>query len=383
MHIFSVNYLEWYTENNLVWLSERLGDRNSMEIVQNFLNTNIGFWIGAVIGLILILAVGYSLQTFGKRFFTSDKGTYLWSKIMNWVIVFAVVIYTFTYLSESQWMYQTIFELSNTSITPFLIIVLIFAVLIAVWLSHTIRDNILPGVYSKYNVERGVQASINTLLHYSIVLVTLLFSMNALGFNMTSLTVFAGVLGVGVGFGLRNIMNNFISGIIILFDRPIRVGDRVVIDETITDIEKIKIRSTIVRTRQNERMVIPNSYFLEQKFINRSYSSRKIRVAVDIGVTYGEDLRKTIRLIEEAVYELQEEKWEREMSNPDPKVFIEEFGESDIQMKLFVWIDNQGQELEFIIPSDLRLLIYDKFTENNVEFSTPRQDIMLLSEEEK
>jgi len=354
-----------------------------MEIVQNFLNTNIGFWIGAVIGLILILAVGYSLQTFGKRFFTSDRGTYLWSKIMNWVIVFAVVIYTFTYLSESQWMYQTIFELSNTSITPFLIIVLIFAVLIAVWLSHTIRDNILPGVYSKYNVERGVQASINTLLHYSIVLVTLLFSMNALGFNMTSLTVFAGVLGVGVGFGSRNIMNNFISGIIILFDRPIRVGDRVVIDETITDIEKIKIRSTIVRTRQNERMVIPNSYFLEQKFINRSYSSRKIRVAVDIGVTYGEDLRKTIRLIEEAVYELQEEKWEREMSNPDPKVFIEEFGESDIQMKLFVWIDNQGQELEFIIPSDLRLLIYDKFTENNVEFSTPRQDIMLLSEEEK
>lgn len=353
-----------------------------MEFIQNLLDTSTGFWIGATVGLILILIVGYFIKKLGERFINSRRGAYIWSKIMNWAIVFAITIYTFSYLSESQWMYQTIFGLGDTSITPFLVIVIVFAVLVALWLSNAIRNHILPGVYSKYNVERGVQASINTLLHYVIVTVAVLFSLNSLGFNMTSLTVFAGVLGVGVGFGLRNIMNNFISGIIILFDRPIKVGDRVVVDEKITDIEKIKIRNTVVHTRENERMIIPNSYFLEEKFINRSYSSRRIRVTIDVSVPYGEDLRKAIYLIEEAVYELQAEKWNHEMSNPSPQVFVEEFAEYDVAMRLFVWIDNQANELEFVIPSDLRLLIYEKFNENGVEFSNPRHEVMLLSEEE-
>jgi small-conductance mechanosensitive channel len=340
------------------------------------------YWLMAVIFLIVIIIGGNLLKRFGYRFFNSERSKTVWSKIMNWLILFIVTVFLFSYLSTSSWMYETLFVLGETNITPILILIVVFSLIIGFRFSNLLRETILTGVYARYNIERSMQATINTLLHYFIVLVVLLFALNSLGFNLTSLTVFAGVLGVGVGFGLRNIMNNFISGLIILFDRPIKVDDRVVVDGTIIDIEKIKIRNTIGHTRANERIVIPNSYFLEEKFINRSYSDKRLRITVGLSVPYGSDLRLAKKLMEDAVIELSETTWQRTMREPQPKVFVEEFADYDISMKVWFWIDDQSDESEFIIPSDVRYLIYDKFNENNVDFSSPRQDVLLLDEEE-
>jgi len=341
------------------------------------------FWLIAAVLLAAIIGIGYGVKYFGEHLFKSDKAKTIWNKLMNWVILFVVVVFIFTYLPQSSWMYETLFELGNTSITPLLILAVVFSVFIAFKISRTLRSNILPGVYSRYHVEKSVQATINTLLHYSIVTIMLLLALNSLGFSLTSLTVFAGVLGVGVGFGLQNIMNNFISGLIILFDRPIKVGDRVVIDETIIDIERIKIRNTIGHTRANERIIIPNSYFLENRFINRSYSDKRLRIIVSLSVPYETDLHLATELMEGAVYELSRTKWKKTMRHPEPKVFIEEFAEYDITMDVWFWIDDQANEFEFIIPSDVRYLIYNKFKENGVEFSYPRQEVFVLNNKEK
>jgi len=357
-----------------------------MDVIGNWfnqLNPNDGlYWMMAVVFLALIILIGNVIKYFGQRFFDSKNSQTVWTKVMNWIIIFSVTVFVFSYLTRSSWMYEPLFMLGETSITPILILIVVFAVFIGLKLSQILRENILTGVYSKYNIEKSLQATINTLLHYLIVLIVLLFALNTLGFNLTSLTVFAGVLGVGVGFGLQNIMNNFVSGLIILFDRPIKVGDRVVVDETIIDIEEIKIRNTIGHTRANERIVIPNSYFLEERFINRSYSDKRLRITVSLGVPYGTDLELATELMKEAVIELSETKWATTMNKPDPRVFVEEFSDYDIAMKVWFWIDDQANEFEFIVPSDVRYLIYDKFNENGVEFSTPRQDILMMEEEE-
>lgn len=341
------------------------------------------YWPASLVLLFLILAAGWFIKQTGRRLIRSEQGTIIWNKMMNLLILFAAVVFAFNYLSQSDWMMEPLFVLGDSTITPMLILVLVFAVILAVQFSKVLRENILAGVYRKYKVEISIQATINTLLHYSILLLIILFALNSLGFRFGSLTVFAGVLGVGIGFGLKDIMNNFVSGLIILFNRPIKVGDRVVVDGNIIDIEKIQIRNTIGRTRANERLVIPNSYFLQEKFINRSYVAKQLRIHVAVGVPYGSDLELAASLLEEAVYELRERKWPDTMEKAEPRVFLEEFRDRDILLKVWFFIEDQANEFEFIIPSDLRYIIYRKFNENGVEFAVPRQEILIINDEEE
>lgn len=341
------------------------------------------YWLAGLVLLLLILAVGWLIKHYGRHLFRTEQGTIIWNKMLNLLILFSAVIFTFNYLSESDWMMKPLFTLGDSDITPMLILVLVFAVILAVQFSKVLRESILAGVYRKYDVEISIQATINTLLHYSILLFIILFALNSLGFRFGSLTVFASVLGVGIGFGLKDIMNNFVSGLIILFSRPIKVGDRVVVDDKIIDIEKIQIRNTIGHTRANERIVIPNSYFLQEKFINRSYFEKKLRINVAVGVPYGSDLELATTLLEEAVYELRETKWPDTMENAEPRVFVEEFRDRDILLKVWFFIEDQANEFEFIIPSDLRYIIYRKFNEDGVEFAVPRQEILIINDEEE
>lgn len=340
------------------------------------------YWLVGIVFVVIILIASHTIKYMVYNFVKPEKTKVIWTKIVNWLTLFSVTVFLFSYLSESSWMYETLFVLGDANITPILILIVGFSIVIALSLSNLLRETVLASVYTRYNIEISIQATINTLLHYLIVLIVVLFSFNSLGFNLTSLTVFAGVLGVGIGFGLQNVMNNFVSGLIILFDRPIKVGDRVVIDDTIIDIEKIKIRNTIGHTRANERIVIPNSYFLEEKFINRSYSDKTLRITVGLRVPYGTNLHLATELMKEAVFELSETKWKTTMKRPEPKVFVEEFTDYDIQMKVWFWIDDQANEYEFIIPSDVRYLIYDKFNAQGIKFSIPRQDVRFMNMED-
>lgn len=173
-------------------------------------------------------------------------------------------------------------------------------------------------------------------------------------------------------------MSNFISGLIILFERPIKVGDRVIIDGTIADVEEIKIRATVVRTRKNERLIIPNAYFLEEKFINRSFVNKELRVSVDIDVAYGSDVELVEKLLLESVQELKVEKWPNILDNPKPRVFFENFGDSGLAFSLWFWINSQADEREFRIPSDLRFRMVKKFDENGIEIPFPQQDVHII-----
>ena len=339
----------------------------------------ISFWVGAVLGFIIILLVRYVLVKGNKKITSNERTALFLTTVINWLTFFAVIVFLFSYFSRTALIYQTLFTFGDANITIFLILTVVFSLILAVKLSGAVRQYILPTVYDKYGLDRGVQASMNTFFHYLIVTIAVLISFSSIGFDLTSLTVFASVLGVGIGFGLQNVMSNFISGLIILFERPIKVGDRVIIDGTVADVEDIKMRATVVHTRLHERMIIPNSYFLEEKFVNRSYADTRLRIAVGVGVSYDSDVTRVRQLLEESVIELREEKWNNILKEPEPRVFFEEFGDSSLDFTVWFWIDTQSEEREFRIPSDLRFKIFEKFEQNGIEIPFPQRDIHVKS----
>lgn len=344
-------------------------------------DNGIFFWLGAIVGFLFILLVRSGLRKILKNKIKDKRKRLFFNTIINWMTLFILSLYFFTYFSKSSFIYKTLFVFGDTQISIILILTILFSIILAVKLSKAVQEFILPIIYEKYRFDRGLRASMNTFFNYLIISMAVIISLSSIGFNLNSLTVFASVLGVGIGFGLKNVMSNFISGLIILFERPIGVGDRIIVDNKIADVEEIKIRATIVRTRMNERMVIPNSYFLEEKFINRSYSNRKLRIPVEVEVAYGSDVEVVKKILYESVYELKEEVWENIILEPNPHVFFEDFGESGLKFSIWFWIDSQNDEKEFRIPSDLRFKIIKKFAENSITIPFPQRDIHIVAED--
>lgn len=338
------------------------------------------FWIGGLVGLLIIFIGQYGIKRIFKKNIENKRKQLFVNTIINWLSLFIIVIYFFTYFLKTPFIYKTLFVFGDSDISIILILSIIFSLVLAVKISRAVREFILPIVYEKYDLDIGVRASMNTFFNYLIVTLTVIISLSSLGFNLSSLTVFASILGVGIGFGLQNLMSNFISGLIILFERPIRVGDRIIVNNKIANVEEIKIRATIVRTRENERMIIPNSYFLEEKFINRSYSDKRLRISVKVQVAYASDVDLVEKILYKSVYELKNESWPNIVNEPRPRVFFEDFGESGLDFSVWFWINSQLDEREFRIPSDLRFKIIKKFSENKIDIPFPQRDINIRSE---
>lgn len=353
-----------------------------MDLINGFQNNKVVFLLGAILGPLIILIIRWGLQAFYKRKIKRERTRLFLDTITNWLTLFSLIVYFFTYFSKSSFIYKTLFVFGETQITVILILTIIFSVILAVKFSNAVREFILPSVYDKYGVDKSLRLSISTFINYLIISLAVIISLSSIGFNLNSLTAFASVLGVGIGFGLRNLMSNFISGIIILFERPIKVGDRVIVDGKIANVEEIKIRATIVRTRANERMIIPNSYFLEEIFVNRSYSDNQLRITVKLGVAYGSDVELVKKLLYESVYELKKEAWPNILEKPDPAIFFEGFGESSLDFSVWFWINSQSDEEEFRIPSALRFKIIKKFAENNISIPFPQRDIHIIGKDD-
>ena len=175
---------------------------------------------------------------------------------------------------------------------------------------------------------------------------------------------------------MQNIASNFISGLIILFERPIKVGDRVIVDDIIGDVDEIKMRATIVKTLDNERIIIPNSFFLEEKVINRSYSDTRLRLVIPVGVSYESDVEHVEQLLLHSVEAISQQ-WPTILKTPKPSVHFVSFGDSSLDFKLFVWINNPIYE--FRIKSDLHFMILKQFRQHQIEIPFPQRDIHMRS----
>ncbi len=219
----------------------------------------------------------------------------------------------------------------------------------------------------------GAQNAIGTILRYVILLVGFLIIIQTVGINLTTLNVLAGAVGVGVGFGLQNIASNFISGLIILLERPIKVGDRIEVGSVNGKVMAIGTRATRVQTNDNIAIIVPNSQFISENVVNWSFGTERVRFRIPVGVSYDSDMELVTRLLKEVGEEDPDI-----LSDPKPNVWLKEFGDSSVNFELLVWTETQIQRPGGF-KSKLNYEIWRKFAENNIEIPFPQRDVHFRS----
>ena len=241
--------------------------------------------------------------------------------------------------------------------------------------SSAIQTLLLEEVFPKRQVEPGVGLSISKLIQYSLILVGFLLALGALGVTLTNITILGGAIGVGIGFGLQAIVNNFASGIILLFERPIRVGDMIQLVDLPCTVKKIGLRSTVVSSRDDADIVIPNSDLVTNQVTNWTLSERRMRLRIPVGVAYGSDVPLVMRILKEIA-----EGNLSVLSNPASSVLFLGFGESSLNFELRVWIKDFLDR--FRIQSELIQAIDSRFRSEGVEIPFPQRDLHLRSIDE-
>lgn len=261
-----------------------------------------------------------------------------------------------------------LFEISGQKVTLFSIVMAGVIFYLSTLLSRWAERGVDRILIDKKDLDRGVKDSIRTFTRYTVLITGALVTLDTVGISMSSLAAVGAVLMVGIGFGLQNITQNFISGIIILLERPIKVGDLIRVKDISGKVTEIGARSTLVTTRDDVSIIVPNSQFISEQVVNESLSGDKIRVKLKIGVAYGTDPRKVEKILMEVAKET-----DHILSYPAPKVFFTNFGDSSLDFALSLWItDNWNFEG---ILSDMRFRISDIFKEENIEIPFQQIDL--------
>src|SRR6266566_9423671 len=249
-------------------------------------------------------------------------------------------------------------------------IFLLIALLVAVfWISSRTKRFLFNRFLVNSGLDRALQYAIAQIISNVVLVVGVLIVLENTGIHLGALAVFAGAVGVGVGFGLQNIASNFISGLVILAERPITIGDRVEVAGITGQVQQIRARSTVIRTNDNITMIVPNTKFIDSPVTNWTYGDPRVRFRVPIGVAYGSDLEK----VRNALLEVAREN-SHVLPQPAPTVFLEAFGESSINLELVVW----SKEMSYRprrFRSDLNFAIAQKLREAGIEIAYPQRDV--------
>lgn len=273
--------------------------------------------------------------------------------------------------NATEWISTPLFKLGETQISTGTILYMMVGFIILSFVSKKLKNILVNRVFAKVGMERGVRVSIGNLIRFFLMILGALIIIQSAGINLSALTVLFGALGVGIGFGLQTITDNFISGIIILFEKPIKVGDRIELDDVNGNVENISIRATTILTNDNVSIIVPNSEFISGRVINWSHNDRNIRFNIPVGVSYNEDPAKIKKLLLEVADEN-----ESVLRDPKPQVFFDEFGDSSLNFKLAVWT-SEFTDRPTPFKSALYFAIFDKFKEHNVEIPFPQRDLHL------
>jgi small-conductance mechanosensitive channel len=248
--------------------------------------------------------------------------------------------------------------------------VLVFA--LTVWaaflLSALLRFLTEEEVYPRLNMARGLPSALSSLLHYAVLLVGFLLALGVLGVDLTKLTILAGAFGVGIGFGLQNVVNNFVSGLLVLFERRIDVGDAVEIAGVSGRMQQMGMRACTVRTWEGAEVIVPNAILISDKVTNWTLSDRRRRIDVAVGVAYGTLPEKVLDLLL-AVARAHPQI----LSEPAPVALFLGFGESALRFEMRVWTDRF--DLWVQTQSELAVAVYAGLREAGIEIPVPQREL--------
>jgi small-conductance mechanosensitive channel len=246
------------------------------------------------------------------------------------------------------------------------LIMLVFASRLSRMATQTIDRRVIQ----KLVPHKSAQVTYQTFVFYGCLAGFVTLSLALAGIPLTVFTVFGGALAIGVGFGSQNIVNNFISGIILLVEKPIKIGDIVELDNIRGTVISIGTRSTQIRTLEGKVFVVPNSFFLEKSVLNWSYEDTQIRTQVDFGVAYGSDVRLVEKVIQEII--------QREpgvLPLPEPFILFENFNDSTLDFQVHFWCDHTWDKTLAQIRSSVRFKIDQSFKEHHIQMAFPQRDM--------
>jgi small-conductance mechanosensitive channel len=297
----------------------------------------------------------------------------VWGAILGWITRF---LYYMGLLEPASSAVDTIlgakYERGAIAISVSDLLAFFLTVWITFLLSRFIRFVLQEEVYPRIHVAPGRAYAASSLLHYFILAFGFIVAIGLMGVDLAKVTVLAGALGVGIGFGLQSVVNNFVSGLILLFERPVSAGDTIEVGELLGEVRRIGMRSSTVRTWKGADIIVPNSQLISEKVTNWTLSDRRRRIDIPVGVNYGADPKKVMLLIEEVAASHPDI-----LGKPSPQPLFLGYGDSSINFELRAWTDKFDDWTR--IKSDLVVAIYDAVSkEADVTFPFPQRDVHLI-----
>ncbi len=263
--------------------------------------------------------------------------------------------------------------LGSVKLTPLSLAAAALSLYLGAYLSRFARRLMEVRIYPRTGWDSGIQYTISTTTHYAIMVLGVLVALNILGFPLTNLALIAGALGVGIGFGLQNIVNNFISGLILLFERPIKVGDILVIDGQWGKVKEIRVRSTVFQTYDRYVLIIPNSELLSGKIVNWTHFGRvPTRLTLEVGVSYGADVRQVTRVLTEVCQANP-----RVLLEPPPSIFFKAYGDNALGFTIRVFLGSPEPQERTAATHELNTAIFEAFQREGIEMPSPQRDLYI------
>ncbi len=277
--------------------------------------------------------------------------------------------------SWRQWLEQAgkipIFRLGSHQLTVGTLLYLLILFVLLVVAAGRIRHWLVKRLLARSRLDLSAREAIGSLFFYGVLVIGALMILQTAGIDVTTLNVVAGAFGIGIGFGLQNIASNFISGLIILIERPVKIGDRIEVGNVEGDVVEIRVRSTTVLTNDNIAIIIPNSKLISENVVNWSYNDAKVRFRIPVSVAYGSDVHEVERILLQVADECPDV-----LKDPPPGVRFLEFGDSGMLFELRAWSTTLMHRKGKLV-SVLNFAIHDRFRERGIEIPFPQREVRI------
>lgn len=265
------------------------------------------------------------------------------------------------------------FKIGPLAITPLFLLKAAAFVALLVVVSRLVQKLLLARALRHLRIGESLKFAVGRFVTYLFFLGGLFIGLQSLGVNLSSLVVFGGAVGVGVGLGLQNVVSNFVAGLILLIEQPIRMGDRVETSGTLGDVVKIAARSTWIRTNDNVVKIVPNSDFINNAVTNWTANDPNVRISLPVGVGYNSDPERVRSLLLEAA-----DQHPAVLKEPKPDVIFTDYGDNSLNFELRVWTAERAHA-PAVLKSDLYFALFKLFTANSIELPFPQRDLHLRS----
>ena len=324
------------------------------------------------------LSVVVLIYAVSKQFVNSNTV----KKFVKWIIIPIAVLYVFGWLDNVTAHLDSIkLQLGNISLSLFAIArVLIFGSILF-WLGRISNDTGKQFIRKQENLEKGTREVFAKLFEIALFFIIFILLLQVMGISLTALAVFGGALGVGLGFGLQAIASNFISGLIILLDRSLTVGDYIELEDGRSGtISALNMRSTTLETFDGKDIMVPNETFITSSFINWTRKDPKQRYAIELQVAYDTDMEKLVGILKKVVASHpQVLSGEDVLEEEQPDAEISGFGESGVDILIEYWMQGVDDGLNRV-DADLNMMIWKAFRENNIQFPFPQREVKILNQ---